>query len=401
MSATHTLPNGLRVAVDQLASTGVVAVSVAYRAGMRSDPPGASGLAHLAEHVSFGALARYTEVVDAAGGATSAATHSDHTEFATVVPAPAVPEVLGLEARRMRLGPISHEELTRQVRVLDEEVRTQIDGQDFAGHTVRDLPHLLLRDAPGDGYGSAPALAHVTPADVAAFTSRHYRPPTAVLTLAGDIAPDTALALVEDAFGDVDGGAPAPAPADEPWTVRDGQPLGTRAEGASAPAAVRGFLLPPVTELAAYLAAVLALRTAATLRGLVCRTGVFEPLAARTPDLAFLARYLTAGEDPRRVAEDADAALSDVAALRVPAAAVRAQALRWRRRLEGESAEPLPRARGLARGMVLHDDAELPDRVSRTLAALGEDEVAAAAAALIQAPRALLHVLGRAGGERP
>src|SRR5699024_5137329 len=113
---------------------------------------------------------------DAVGGSTSAATHTDHTEFATVVPATAVPEVLRLEAARMRPAPIGPEDLARQVRVLDEEVRTQIDSQDFAGHTVRDLPTLLFREEPGDGYGSAAALAHVTPGDVEDFTTRHYRP---------------------------------------------------------------------------------------------------------------------------------------------------------------------------------------------------------------------------------
>ncbi len=48
-----TLPNGLDVILHPDRSFRDVAVSVRYDAGSRDDPPGASGLAHLVEHLTF------------------------------------------------------------------------------------------------------------------------------------------------------------------------------------------------------------------------------------------------------------------------------------------------------------------------------------------------------------
>lgn len=415
MTVDRILRSGTRVVVEQLAPTGVVAVSVAYRGGMRADPPSTPGLAHLVEHVSFGELAEHAGLVDAVGGSTSALTHSDHTEFCTVVPAAALAEVLDLEARRTRPARVDAAGLARQVRVLDEEIRTQIDSQDFAGHTVRDLPQLLLDDARlvGDGYGSGHALAHVTPADVAGFMARGYRPEDAVVVLAGDVDPEAGAALVEKAWGHLEPAAPVePSPglttaertsAVQAPAVRtraspvDGLAAASRVGGASAPAAVRGVVLSPAhgttTSLREHLAEVLALQAVAEPGGLLCRAGIFEPLAALDPDLAFLARYLGPGETPESVAEQVDDALAELSDGRAPEGLVRSLALQWHRRLSAAAAEPLTRSRSLARATVLVGDPLLPDAVLHALARTGDDDVAAAAARLRGARGALLHVV--------
>lgn len=414
MTVDRILPSGTRVVVDQLAPTGVVAVSVAYGGGMRSDPPAAPGLAHLVEHVSFGALAEHAGVVDAVGGSASALTHSDHTEFCTVVPAAALADVLALEARRTRPARVDAAELERQVRVLDEEIRTQIDTQDFAGHTVRDLPQLLLDDARlvGDGYGDGAALGHITPADVEGFMARGYRPSDAVVVLAGDVDPEGGAALVESLWGHLEpvpqvgaGGlasppeTPAAVPRHAPRTRAspdDGVPAATRTGGASAPAAVRGVVLSPVlgttSSLREHLAEHLALQVVAETRGLLSRGGIFEPLAALDPDLAFLARYLGPGETPETVDVEVDDALAAVAAGRVPDGLVRSLALRWHRQLSAAAAEPLTRARSLARATVLFDDPHQPEAVLGALAETDADDVAVAAARLRGSRGALLHV---------
>lgn len=415
MTVDRILPSGTRVVVDQLAPTGVVAVSVAYPGGMRSDPPGASGLAHLVEHVSFGALAEHAGLVDDVGGSASALTLSDHTEFCTVVPAAALADVLVLEARRTRPARVDAAEVERQVRVLDEEIRTQIDTQDFAGHTVRDLPQLLLDDPRlvGDGYGSGAALAHVTPADVEDVMARGYRPSDAVVVLAGDVDPEAGAALVESLWGHLEpvpqvggrGTAPpgersatAPGHASRSRGSSDGGlPAATRTGAGSAPAAVRGVVLSPArgtaSSLGEHLAEHLALQVVADLRGLLCRAGVFEPLAALDPDLAFLARYLGPGETPETVGDEVDGALAEIAAGKAPDGLVRSLALRWHRQLSAAAAEPLARARSVARATVLFDDPHQPEAVLAALAETGEDDVAAAAARLRRSRSALLHVV--------
>src|SRR5690606_9725085 len=48
-----TLPNGLRVVLAPDRSAPVIAVAVLYDVGIRSEPPGRTGFAHLFEHLMF------------------------------------------------------------------------------------------------------------------------------------------------------------------------------------------------------------------------------------------------------------------------------------------------------------------------------------------------------------
>ena len=48
-----TLPNGLRVVLAPDRSAPVVGVAVVYDVGMRSEPVGRTGFAHLFEHLMF------------------------------------------------------------------------------------------------------------------------------------------------------------------------------------------------------------------------------------------------------------------------------------------------------------------------------------------------------------
>ncbi|HEY0712051.1 MAG TPA: insulinase family protein, partial [Polyangia bacterium] len=82
----YRLSNGLEVLLHEDHTVPLVHVSVRYRVGGREDPPGKSGLAHLAEHMMFeGSLnvkpGEHFEIVGGAGGAdANAFTGMDSTE---------------------------------------------------------------------------------------------------------------------------------------------------------------------------------------------------------------------------------------------------------------------------------------------------------------------------------
>src|SRR5688572_3712490 len=96
---------GLIVSVDRRAP--IVALQVWYRVGSRHERPGATGMAHLFEHLMFGqtehlAPGEYDRVVERTGGESNAATWVDWTYYRLSLPARDLPLGLQLESERMQ-----------------------------------------------------------------------------------------------------------------------------------------------------------------------------------------------------------------------------------------------------------------------------------------------------------
>src|SRR4029079_16591350 len=116
-----TLSNGLRVVLAPDRSAPVVGVAVVYDVGIRSEPEGRTGFAHLFEHLMFQGsenlekLAHFRHV-QGSGGTFNGSTHFDYTDYFETLPANALERALFLEADRMR-GP----------RLTEENLRNQVD----------------------------------------------------------------------------------------------------------------------------------------------------------------------------------------------------------------------------------------------------------------------------------
>src|SRR5690348_9423989 len=79
----HTLDNGLRVLLAPDRSAPVVGVAVLYDVGMRSEPVGRTGFAHLFEHLMFQGSANLEKLehfryVQSSGGTFNGSTHLDY-----------------------------------------------------------------------------------------------------------------------------------------------------------------------------------------------------------------------------------------------------------------------------------------------------------------------------------
>ncbi|MEP7020548.1 MAG: insulinase family protein, partial [Pseudonocardiales bacterium] len=82
----HTLDNGLRVVVAPDRSAPVVGVAVLYDVGIRSEPEGRTGFAHLFEHLMFQGSANLEKLehfryVQSSGGTFNGSTHFDYTDY--------------------------------------------------------------------------------------------------------------------------------------------------------------------------------------------------------------------------------------------------------------------------------------------------------------------------------
>jgi len=214
-----TLANGLRVVLSPDPSAPVVGVAVVYDVGIRSEPEGRTGFAHLFEHLMFQGsenlekLAHFRHV-QASGGIFNGSTHLDYTDYYETLPSNALERALFLEADRMRSPRITEDNLANQIAVVKEEIRVNVLNRPYGGFPWLRLPPVLFDTFPNahDGYGSFVDLESATVEDAADFFERYYAPGNAVLCVGGDLDVATAATLVERHFGSVRERAVAPHP---------------------------------------------------------------------------------------------------------------------------------------------------------------------------------------------
>ncbi|GIE27652.1 peptidase M16 [Actinoplanes italicus] len=211
-----TLGNGLRVVLSPDRSAPVVGVAVVYDVGIRSEPEGRTGFAHLFEHLMFQGsenlekLAHFRHV-QGAGGSFNGSTHLDYTDYFEVLPSGGLERALFLEADRMRGPRLTEENLRNQVDVVKEEIRVNVLNRPYGGFPWLKLPPVMFETFANahDGYGSFEDLESATVEDAQGFFDRYYACGNAVLSVAGDFDVAEATAMIERHFGDVQA-RPAP-----------------------------------------------------------------------------------------------------------------------------------------------------------------------------------------------
>ena len=205
-----TLDNGLQVVVQPDKSSPVVAVAVYYDVGMRSEPEGRTGFAHLFEHMMFQGSANLGKTehftyVQGAGGNLNGSTHHDYTNYYELLPSNATELALFLEADRMRSIALTQENLDNQVAVVQNEIRVNVQNRPYGGYPWLLLPPVLYDTFANshDGYGSFVDLESATLEDAAQFFDRYYAPGNAVLTVVGDVDPAQVQTWVREMYDDI------------------------------------------------------------------------------------------------------------------------------------------------------------------------------------------------------
>ncbi len=208
----HQLPNGLRVILSRDDRAPIVAVNLWYDVGSRHEKPGKTGFAHLFEHMMFQGSANvakgeHFDLVQGAGGTLNASTWLDRTNYFETVPSHELELALWLESDRLAslLPAMTQEKLDNQRDVVKNERRWSVDNQPY-GTWDEKLQGLLFPE--GHPYhhstiGSMEDLDAASMDDVREFFAAHYAPNNAVLTIAGDFDPGSALEMVEKHFGPI------------------------------------------------------------------------------------------------------------------------------------------------------------------------------------------------------
>jgi predicted Zn-dependent peptidase len=255
-----TLGNGLRVVVSPDTTSPVVAVAVYYDVGMRSEPQGRTGFAHLFEHLMFQGSAslgktEHFTMVQGSGGTLNGSTHVDYTNYYEILPSSATELAMFLEADRMRSVALTQENLDNQIAVVQNEIRVNVLNRPYGGFPWLLLPPVLFDDFANshNGYGDFVDLESSTLQDAQQFFDRYYAPGNAVLTVVGDVDVAQVLAWAEQHFGDI----PA-RPVPERPSFAEPHPTAERRRTvhdalAPAPAVAMAWRTPDPADLAGFL----------------------------------------------------------------------------------------------------------------------------------------------------
>jgi zinc protease len=417
------LPNGLRVVLSPDRTAPVVGVAVVYDVGIRSEPPGRAGFAHLFEHLMFQGSTNLEKLahfrhVQGSGGTFNGSTHFDYTDYFETLPSNALERVLFLEADRMRGPRLSMENLRNQVHVVKEEIRVNVLNRPYGSFPLLTLPPVMFDAYPNahDGYGSFADLEAATVDDAWDFFDKYYAAGNAVLVVVGDFESDEATRLVERHFGDVSH-RPAPLLPDfaEPDLVGERRDSYTD-RLAPLPAVACAWRVPdPVADLTGYLPYVVLAEvlTDGDASRLVARlvmrdravTGVGgyigfmgEPFAVRDPTALVLEARLPPAGDVDKVLRTIDEEASRLATdgLR-PGELARTQA-RMATHLLRDTDSVLGRALQMATLEVQRGVPELLNDLPALVAGVTEEQIVAAAATLVPQRRATVEVIP--GGAR-
>ncbi|MGH7619507.1 MAG: M16 family metallopeptidase [Gemmatimonadaceae bacterium] len=213
------LPNGLVAVFNEDHSSPIVAVGIAYHVGGKDEKTGATGLAHLCEHMMFMGSknvkpGEFMSTIRAGGGTSShwAETSEDRTFYYETVPSTQLEMALWLESDRMMtpFGSADSSQLDVARAAIKNE-RQQRENIPFSAAEPLTIGLLYGSEHPyRGGLGPMEDLNRATFSDMRAFCKPYYVPNNAVVALSGDFETRKARAMVEKYFGGIKrGGVPA------------------------------------------------------------------------------------------------------------------------------------------------------------------------------------------------
>jgi zinc protease len=248
-----TLKNGLRVIVKEDRRAPTAAQMVWYRIGSMDEVDGASGVAHVLEHMMFKGTpsvgpGEFNKRVAAAGGRDNAFTSRDYTAYFQQVPKEKLPEMMQLEADRMRHLNVDAKEFEQEIKVVMEERRMRTDDNPQSKlfeqmNAVAFQAHPYRRPI----IGWMNDLENMSAADAKAWYDTWYVPNNAYVVITGDVDHKEVFALAEKYYGGLEGRAlPARKPQTEP--AQDGTRRVNVKAPAELPVLIMGYKAPVLRD---------------------------------------------------------------------------------------------------------------------------------------------------------
>lgn len=204
----YTLENGLTLLVHKDQSTPIATVNLLYNIGAKHEHPDRTGFAHLFEHLMFEGsvnIPAYDTPLQKAGGENNAFTSNDITNYYLTLPVQNLETAFWLESDRMLGLNLSQEKLEVQKNVVIEEYNQRYLNQPY-GDAMLMLREMAYKVHPYQWPTIGKDISHIRNAtldEVQDFFYHHYAPNNAILTVAGNLEPDTVYELAKKWFGPI------------------------------------------------------------------------------------------------------------------------------------------------------------------------------------------------------
>ncbi|MBC7173404.1 MAG: insulinase family protein, partial [Polyangiaceae bacterium] len=205
----YRLGNGLELLLLVDPSAPVVSYHTWYRVGSRDEEPGKTGLAHMLEHLMFGATRRhphgeFDQLCESAGAEANAATWTDWTYYYENLPKDALGLAVELEADRMTGLTLRAREFESEREVVENERRYRVDD-DVEGSANEALYGLAYKAHPyrWPTIGFLEDIRGYELKDAQRFYERWYAPNNATIVIAGDFDIEEALGTVRERYASI------------------------------------------------------------------------------------------------------------------------------------------------------------------------------------------------------
>src|SRR5580692_2083857 len=204
---------GLIAVVDRRAP--IVALQTWYRVGSRHERPGATGMAHLFEHLMFGQTeslppGELDRMIERTGGETNAATWVDWTYYKLSLPARDLALGIRLEAERMQHLVLEHDPVENERDVVTNERRERVED-DVDGWLDEQLMAHAFTVHPyrWPTIGWMEDIRALALPEIRSFYRTWYAPNNATIVCVGDFDDGQLRELIAEHYGKI---APATLP---------------------------------------------------------------------------------------------------------------------------------------------------------------------------------------------
>ena len=249
-----TLKNGLRVIVKEDRRAPTAVQMVWYRIGSMDEVDGASGVAHVLEHMMFKGTPKvgpgeFNKRVAAAGGRDNAFTSRDYTAYFQQVPKEKLEEMMQLEADRMRHLNVDAKEFAQEITVVMEERRMRTDDNPQSKlfeqmNAIAFQAHPYRRPI----IGWMNDLETMTAEDAKAWYDTWYVPNNAYVVITGDVDHKQVFALAETYYGVLEG-RPLPVRKAQIEPLQEGTRRLTVKAPAELPMLIMGYKAPVLRDV--------------------------------------------------------------------------------------------------------------------------------------------------------
>src|SRR3954452_14937024 len=217
---------GLLTAIDRRAP--IVALQTWYRVGSRHERVGATGMAHLFEHLMFGQTetmppGEFDRLVEGTGGESNAATWVDWTYYRLSLPARDLELGIKLEAERMQRLVLEPAQVEAERDVVTNERRERVEDDVDGWLDEQLMAHAFtLHPYRWPTIGWMEDIRALALPDIRAFYRTWYAPNNATIVCVGDFDEEQLRELIAQHYGHIPSAQlPEPSKIVEPEQTRE------------------------------------------------------------------------------------------------------------------------------------------------------------------------------------